>query len=383
MKGVDDLVELPGTVRARTAEQTWELLEGRLGEYGITRVADLTSLDYIGLPVWTAIRPASRTLSTSQGKGATNLLAKISAVCEAIELWHVEQPLPVDAHGPARDVGPHCPLTALPLTVPYTASVLERMVWEWTTGTDLVSGDKILVPVDVVRRRVMRPEWSPDLLRATSTGLACGTTRDEALLHALCEVVERDVLYRDGQSGGRRRTLIDPETVGDPYAREILGRLTAAQMDLEIAVVDGPYGLPVALAYLWSEDLPTVFAGSGCHPSPVIALTRALTEAAQSRLTVISGTRDDLPSEPACADRVPAFRPAQRTGLAHWKHATAGFTPARGGFADQVAELARRIQRVTRHEPLALDLSDPTAPLHAVQVVAPGTRSRITRTMPR
>jgi ribosomal protein S12 methylthiotransferase accessory factor len=381
--GSDGLVELAGTVRARSPQDTWELLEGRLGEYGITRVADLTRLDCIGLPVWTAIRPASRTLSTSQGKGSTDLLAKLSAVCEAIELWHVEQPLPVSAHGPANEVGGHCPMTALPLTVPYTASVLARMVWDWTTGSALVSGDKVLVPVDVVRRRVQRPEWSPDLLRATSTGLACGNSRDEALVHALCEVVERDVLYRDGQSGGQRRTLIDPVTVDDPYAQEIIGRLTTAQMALEISLVDGPYGLPVALAYVWSEDLPMVFAGGGCHPSAAIALTRALTEAAQSRLTVISGTRDDLPSEPAGADHIPAFRPAQRTGLADWQHATAQYTPVCGGFADQVAELSRRIQRVTRHEPLALDLSDPAAPVHVVQVVAPGTRSRITRTMPR
>ncbi|MFD1277831.1 YcaO-like family protein [Streptomyces kaempferi] len=39
-----------------------------------------------------------------------------------------------------------------------------------------------------------RPEWSPDLLRATSTGLARGNSRNEALLHALFEVVERDML---------------------------------------------------------------------------------------------------------------------------------------------------------------------------------------------
>ncbi|WP_246113673.1 YcaO-like family protein [Streptomyces montanus] len=379
----DDLVELPGTVRARTPEETWETLAGRLGRYGITRVADLTGLDCIGLPVWTAIRPASRTLSTSQGKGATDLLAKISAVMEAIELWHVEQPLPVAAHDTAREIGPHCPLAALPLTGRYDAGVLERMVWEWTAGSGLVGGDKVLVPVDVVRRRVQRPEWSPDLLRATSTGLACGTTRDEALLHGLFEVVERDVLYRDGQAGGRRRTYIAPDSVGDSYAREVIERLTAAQMALEIALVEGPYRLPVALAYLWSEDLPAVFAGGGCHTSPAIALTRALTEAVQSRLTVISGTRDDLRSEPASADQVPAFRPAQRTRLADWHQATAHYNTVGGTFADQVAATARRIQHVTRHEPVALDLSEPAGPVHAVQVVAPGTRSRITRSMPR
>ena len=39
---------------------------------------------------------------------------------------------------------------------------------------------------------------------------------------------------------------------------------------------------------------PQRAAGSGCHVSKEIAFTRALTEAAQSRLTFISGARDDL-----------------------------------------------------------------------------------------
>ncbi|OEJ56703.1 hypothetical protein BGM19_00145 [Streptomyces agglomeratus] len=378
----DEALALAGTVRVRPPEATWEMVAGRLPEYGITRVADLTGLDCIGLPVWTAIRPASLTLSTSQGKGASPLLAKLSAVMEAIELWHVEQPLPVAAHGPATEVAPECPVTALPLTVPYTERTLSRMVWEWTPGTGLVSGQSVLLPVDLVRRRARRPEWSPDVLRATSTGLACGNSRDEALLHALFEVVERDVLYRDAVVGGRRRTLIAPGTVDEPYGREVVDRLVAAGMALEIALVDGPYGLPVCVAYVWSEDVPVVFAGGGCHSVPAIALTRAVTEAAQSRLTAIAGTRDDLPSDAAGFDTA-SFRPAQTTGLVPWPEVTRPFPGPGGDLAVQVGDVARRIERVTGHEPIALDLSDSASPIHAVHVVCPGTRSRIRRSMPR
>jgi ribosomal protein S12 methylthiotransferase accessory factor len=378
----DRLVALPGTVRARTPEETWDAVAGHLPAFGITRLADLTGLDCVGLPVWTAIRPASRTLSTSQGKGATVLLAKLSAVMEAIELWHVEQPLPVTAYGPAADVAPGCPVTALPLTVPYPEHTLGRVVWKWTPATGLVSGHQRLLPVDLVRRRMQRPEWSPDLLRATSTCLACGNTRDEALLHALFEVAERDVLLRDGQAGGRRRTLIALGTVDDPHGREVIDRILSAGMALEIAVVDGPYRLPVCVAYLWSEDYPVVFAGDGCHTSPAIALTRALTEAAQSRLTAIAGTRDDLPSDPGSFD-TPPFRPPKTTGLAPWPEATGHFTATEGGFTEQSRAVAQRIARVTGHEPVALDLSAPGAPVHAVQAVCPGTRSRIRRSMPR
>ncbi|MFJ3883016.1 YcaO-like family protein [Streptomyces sp. NPDC090077] len=382
MVGVDELVALLGTVRARTPQETWEAVAGRLDEFGISRVADLTGLDVIGLPVWTAIRPASKTLSTSQGKGATALLAKLSAVMEAIELWHVEQPLSVAAVGPAAEVAPDCPVTALPTTAPYPEDALARVECQWTPGAGLVSGAKTLLPVDLVRRRGQRPPWTPDVWRATSTGLACGNTRDEAAVHALFEVVERDVLYRDAQAGGRRRTLIDPDSVADPFGREVIARLAAAGMALEIALVDGPYGLPVCVAYLWSEDYPVVFAGGGCHSSPDIALTRAVTEAAQSRLTAIAGTRDDLPADLGSFDTSP-FRPAQAAGLAPWPQATACFTPAAGGFAGQAQDIARRVQHVTAHEPVALDLSAPDCPVHAVQVVCPGTRSRIRRSVPR
>ncbi|MFI0220360.1 YcaO-like family protein [Streptomyces lydicus] len=382
MTSVDSPVALLGTVRARPPEQTWEAVAGRLLDYGITRVADQTGLDSIGLPVWSAIRPASRTLTTSQGKGATDLLAKVSAVMEAIELWHVEQPLPVTARGPAAEVAPDCPVAALPLTVPHPEHTLAQLMWEWTPGTGLVSGEKKLLPVDLVRRRVQRPEWGPDLLRATSTGLACGNSRDEALLHALFEIVERDVLYRDGQSGGRRRTLIEPETVDDTYGREVVDQLLAAGMGLEIAVVDSPYALPVCVAYLWSEDHPATFAGGGCHFDPAIALTRALTEAAQSRVTAIAGVRDDLPSDPGSFDAAP-LRPATSTGLVPWPEASGPSTAPEAGFADQAAEVARRLAAVNGHEPVALDLSDAADPVHAVQVICPGARSRVRRLMPR
>ncbi|WP_348540660.1 YcaO-like family protein [Streptomyces sp. SPB4] len=301
---------------------------------------------------------------------------------EAIELWHIEQPLPVAARGPAAEVAPTCPVAALLLTVPYPERTLTRMVWEWTPATALVSGQATLLPIDLVRRKAQRPQWSPDLLRATSTGLACGNTRNEALAHGLFEVVERDVLYRDALAGGRRRTLIAPGSVDDPHGREVIDRLTAAGMALEIALVDGPYRLPVCVAYLWSEDHPAVFAGGGCHHSPAIALTRALTEAAQSRLTAIAGTRDDLPSDPSSFGTPPS-RPAPATALAPWPAVTDHFVTADAGFASQVNTTARQIADVTGYEPMALDLSDPAGPVRAVQVVCPGTGSRIRRSMPR
>ncbi len=85
-------------------EVTWERIRPILRTLGITRVADVTGLDDVGIPVHQAIRPASHTLSVSQGKGVTHELARVSAAMEMIELAHaevVDQPV---QRGPAREI---------------------------------------------------------------------------------------------------------------------------------------------------------------------------------------------------------------------------------------------------------------------------------------
>ncbi|MET8413182.1 YcaO-like family protein [Streptomyces sp. NPDC005195] len=385
-----EIIPLDGTVRARTPDDTWAALAPHLGRYGITRVADHTGLDHLGLPVWTAIRPAAHTLTASQGKGATDRLAAISAVMEAIELWHTEQPLTVDHRASARHVPLNYPLDALPLRVPPEDLKALRgfnlLPQEWTAGTGLITGQSLLVPSRLISR-APHPMWAPDIWRTTSTGLACGNSRDEALVHALCEVIERHTLYTDERTGGALRTSVDPATVHDPYARSLIDRLQHAHTVLELFVVDSAYALPVCLAYLWSEDYPAFFAGAGCHIDPHIALARAITEAAQSRLTCIAGLRDDLASRDEVLAAPQPLPPTNTRPHLRWDKATAA-TPAAvpasiGTFEDLVQLLAARLSKATGYEPIAVTLSQADEPLTAVKVIAPGTRSRTRKTIPR
>ena len=85
---------LGGTVREMAAEETFKRLKPHLAEFGITRVADITGLDTIGIPVLTVVRPLARSLSVSQGKGVTRDLAAVSGVMESIEMFHAEQRRP-------------------------------------------------------------------------------------------------------------------------------------------------------------------------------------------------------------------------------------------------------------------------------------------------
>ncbi len=89
--------DLGGTHRTRAPEETLAWLKPKWQDMGITRLADITGLDRIGLPVYMSVRPNAKTLSVSQGKGITHSLAKI----QQIGLNHV---LVVDLSQPEIDV---------------------------------------------------------------------------------------------------------------------------------------------------------------------------------------------------------------------------------------------------------------------------------------
>jgi ribosomal protein S12 methylthiotransferase accessory factor len=81
---------------------SWAAIDARLGEMRITRVANVTGLDDIGVPVVMACRPMARTLSVFQGKGLTLEAARVSGAMEAIETFHAEEKLELPARTATR-----------------------------------------------------------------------------------------------------------------------------------------------------------------------------------------------------------------------------------------------------------------------------------------
>ncbi|MEU3862756.1 YcaO-like family protein [Streptomyces sp. NPDC028722] len=373
-------IALPGTVRTRRPEDTWDALTGEVGQLGITRVARLTDLDYLGIPVWTAVRPSARTLVTSQGKGATDTLAKISAVLESAELWHAEQPIPQAERATHSRLRPPYPMGALPVKVDHPG--VADIELSWTTGLALVSDDDVMVPADLIHRAPHQRVPRPEVFVVTSNGLACGNGRGEAMLHGLLETVERDVLHRDHATGGKWRTLVDPASITDSYCADLVSKFVDAGMWLEITHVANPYRSPVFAAYIWAEDYPVVFAGSGCHTLPQVALSRALTEAAQSRLTCIAGTRDDLESNEPAFSVQPGKPDLADLPTVDWGQCV-GLHPEPDPDVDRQLRLAAAtVYAVTGYEPIAVTLHDSQA-YAAVKIVSPGTEMRITRSIPR
>ena len=67
-----------------------------MGRCGISRVLDMTGLDRIGIPTFSAVRPDGMVLSISNGKGWTRAAAAVSAIMESIEVEHSEYPVTTD-----------------------------------------------------------------------------------------------------------------------------------------------------------------------------------------------------------------------------------------------------------------------------------------------
>lgn len=289
-----------GTHRAVPPEETWERIRPLLEGLGITRVADVTRLDRLGIPVYQAVRPTSRSLAVSQGKGATRDAARVSAAMESIELWHAER---LDAlpslRMSVREMDYANPIAGRDLLWQEGAyRAFSATSLDWIEARPLAGGGGAWIPRAMIELDFRLPEGlAPLPFRVTSNGLASGNTDEEALLHGLCEVVERHSLDRAQRGDGKAALALDSVVV--PYCREMIERIRAAGMKLAVWDITSELGIPTFYAELVADDLARLWIGSGCHPAADVALSRALTEAAQSRLTYIAGARDDIVGQTA------------------------------------------------------------------------------------
>jgi ribosomal protein S12 methylthiotransferase accessory factor len=353
-----------GTHRVRSPDQTLAGITPLLLQYGITRLADVTGLDTLGVPVVLAHRPLGLTLTVTQGKGATMPAALVSAAMEAIEIWHGEHAVPPAVHtGPAAGLD----LDYLPgeLALPPGSLVTARTVLDWI-GAVTWDGRRSLVPREMVRLgRLSGSEWRCHLLTGGSTGLASGNTRAEAVAHALFELIERDAF-----AAVRRADAVDLATVPD-WCADLAGRIEAGGGHLQVYAVPSRFRVPCFTAYLSSEGTSWTAGGAGAHASAAVAFSRAVTEACQSQLMCITGTRDDISVRAYRSPATSVPPPPGATGQAPWDEVTAGLGWDSGTDDGDAAEAARRVIAITGRTPLIVDLAD-RPEFAVVRVVAPG-----------
>src|SRR5437763_8589573 len=108
-----------------------------MARLGITRLGNITGLDRIGISVAIAVRPNSRSVSVSQGKGLDLPQSMASALMEACEGFHAEEIGPCRVAAYRRLIEHETvvdPETLCPGTRPFDAAV----AISWIEGYDLL-----------------------------------------------------------------------------------------------------------------------------------------------------------------------------------------------------------------------------------------------------
>jgi ribosomal protein S12 methylthiotransferase accessory factor len=321
--------------RIKSVEETLSTVLPVSSNIGITRLADITDMDILGIPNFSAVLPGTEDyIWVYSGKGPTRLDAKVSALMESIERYCS---LPSSDHkkmiqGSYKDVS-KVSKTLHPSNVvePMLFEYDEEMIMDFLPGYDLINNEQILVPtpLGLFRYSPKPPAVNPFAYHHTN-GLASGNVLEEAICHSLCEVIERDAtslaeLNASALPYNALRTMtkflsdngveIDPidstEFVDDDSkfpdvdisninfkpASNLVKKFNDAKIPLIIKDITSPIGIPTfnASSIEWiTEDYGYLAEGHGTHPDARIALLRAITEVSQTRAANIQGARDDL-----------------------------------------------------------------------------------------
>lgn len=280
-----------GTHRSRSPEETLQAIEPLMDEIGVVSVEDVTHLDRLGIPCFSVFRPTAAIGAAKHhaGKGKGPVQAKVSAMMEAIERYSGEYRGDLMEYASFEALGVRNALDPADLILPRPLEENEKL--HWTPAFDLLNDEEILVPSNAVFHPYDCLGQTVPLFISDTNGLASGNVIEEAVLHALLEVIERDALSR----AERRHSMGTRLSVGETGpVREILDLYARHGIEIHLWLLEGRTGIPTVAAAAddtVTKDPSLLVMGAGTHLDPSIAALRALTEVAQSRASQLQGGR--------------------------------------------------------------------------------------------
>src|SRR5215203_2593071 len=281
-----------GTSRIMPAQETLERVTSVSQKIGVTRLADITNMDILGIPNYSAVLPGTEDyIWVYSGKGPTKVHAKASALMECIERY---SSLP--SGGPKNFIRGSYDQLSKSFHVLHPDEIVEPvrfqykndMLMDFLPGFDLFTNEQIMVPASLAlfRYSPVPPSLNPFAFHHTN-GLASGNVMEEAICHALCEVIERDAM-----------SLAELRASAIPFhfLRHMINVLKSNGYPLNSnfidKYVDDPSVFPDVnisqIEFQPVEFLVKKFAEAN------IPLMRAITEVSQTRAANIQGARDDL-----------------------------------------------------------------------------------------
>ena len=297
----EEITYFKGTHRVIAPEKTIENNEDKLKIAGITRIADITDLDRIGLPIYTAIRPTAEdgAVSIYGGKGISKSHAKASAMMEGFERYSAEKQDSDDTLIATIDEiskkGEYIAPESLNLPKDFKKESLNSMPLEWSLSHDIISDEDYYVPTNAIYHPYLHNNDCQSLFKSHTNGLASGNILDEAILHGMFEVIERDA-WSIFELTHKNYSQINLDSIDSEIVNETIDKFESNGIKIKLIDFTADIKVPTIAASAddtITKDAGLLTLGMGTHLDPEVAILRALTEVAQSRATQINGARED------------------------------------------------------------------------------------------
>lgn len=280
--------------RQRSAVETLDAIQPWLKKAGVTRLADMTGMDRIGIPVYASVRPDSFSLAVDSGKGTTKEQAKCSAAMEALERWAGDEVEIFRFRGREDTSPPYDKEMGFPFNKGAVYS--SNRAYDLTWAIDYNTGEQVAVPYHAVKLyeddvRLIEHVW-----HATTNGLSAGNTKEDAIVSGCYEVIERDgVNLAMIASRTQPMNKIATNTLTCEKAAQLVNMIEEAGAQVNLYDCTSEVGVPTYLCVIADAERGFgLHRGAGCHRYASVAMVRAICEAAQARCILLAGARDDI-----------------------------------------------------------------------------------------
>lgn len=297
----EEITYFTGTHRVIAPSKTIEINENKLKVAGITRIADITDLDRIGLPIYTAIRPTAEdgAVSIYGGKGITKDHAKASAMMEGFERYSAERQdideTIIASLSEIEEFGEYIDPKSLNLPKEFEKKDISDLSLEWSKSIDLISNREYYIPTNAIYHPYISKDDSQSLFKSNTNGLASGNILEEAILHGIFEVIERDA-WSIFELTHKNYAQIDISSIENEIIIDLIEKFESEGIKIKLMDFTADIKIPTIAASAddtITKDAGLLTLGMGTHLDPEVAILRALTEVAQSRATQINGARED------------------------------------------------------------------------------------------
>lgn len=404
-----------GTSRIYPVEDTLKRVEPIAKKIGVTRLADITHMDVLKIPNYSAVLPGTQDyIWVYSGKGPTKAHARASALMESIERYTslpkaTVQYITASYEQMVKEYGKkyviHPDDVIEPLRFPYK----DDSILDFMEGVDLFTNDQVFVPSGIVQSRYEPHGSAVNPFQFSHTnGLASGNVIEEAICHALCEVIERDavslaelrssaipfhvlrsVVDAARYNGFNVKPLQSETYVDDPdifpdidvsgtsfqYIEFLLKRFTEENIPLLIKDITTDIGIPtfMATSVQWiTHDYGYLAEGHGTHPDARIALVRAITEVSQTRAANIQGARDDLRRMNYEMGNTAETKSWQFMHSKKKKNFNAIKTFENTDILDDIHLILRNLKNTGLERAVVVNLTDGEIKIPVVRVIVPG-----------